>query len=221
MGGTDSPEVSFIVPARNEAAYLPAALEAINRQTTTHEFECIVVDGQSDDETPAVARAHGARLIEGTGTGQGGDRHLGAAVADGQWFAFIDADTRLAASYLETMRSFVERENLMGAMSRCRISGGWRTVPFEWLFNYLLPRLSPPPFPGFNVFVHRAAYVATGGFASTPNEDMTFSRRLGRQYPTGVCPEVLVETSGRRIEREGLLRTVAHYTKLEYQRQRR
>jgi len=220
MGGTDGPEVSFIVPARNEAAYLPATLTAIARQTTTHEFECIVVDGQSDDGTPTVARQHGARLIEGEGNGQGGDRHLGAVAADGQWFAFIDADTRVAASYVEAMRSFIDRENLTGATSRCRVSGGWRTVPFEWLFNHLLPRLSPPPFPGFNVFVDRSAYFDTGGFASAPNEDMTFSRRLGKQYPTGVCPEVLVETSGRRMDK-GLVRTLSYYTKLEYQRQRR
>jgi hypothetical protein len=45
--------------------------------------------------------------------------------------------------------------------------------------------LSPPPFPGFNVFVDRAAYFETGGFRSSPNEDMTFSRKFGTRYPTG------------------------------------
>ena len=218
MGGTDRPTVSFIVPARNEAAYLPTTLEAIRNQTTTDEYECIVVDGQSVDETPAIARQHGARLIEGNGTGQGGDRHVGTEAAVGEWFAFIDADTRVAPSYLDTIRSFVDNNDLEGATSRCRVTGGWRTVPFEWLFNQLLPRLSPPPFPGFNVFVHRDAYADAGGFSSTPNEDMTFSRQLGRRHPTGVCPKVLVETSGRRIEREGIVRTVSYYTKLEYQR---
>jgi len=44
---------------------------------------------------------------------------------------------------------------------------------------------------------------------------MTFSRRLGRQYPTGVCPDVLVETSGRRID-AGVCRTLGHYTAMEF-----
>lgn len=219
MSRTDRPAVSVIVPARNEAASLGTTLQCIQQQATTHEFECIVVDGHSDDETPEIARQHGVRLIEGTATGQGDDRHLGASSAAGLWFAFIDADTRLSPSYLDRMLSFVDRTGLKAATSRCRVSGGWRTVPFEWLFNHLLPRLSPPAFPGFNVFVHRDAYVETGGFRSGPNEDMTFSRQLGKRYPTGVCPDVLVETSGRRIERDGLVRTLSFYTKLEYQRQ--
>jgi len=45
------------------------------------------------------------------------------------------------------------------------------------------------------------------------------SRRLGKAHPTGVCPAVLVETSGRRIERDGIIRTTAYYTKKEWQRQ--
>lgn len=219
MGGTDKPVVSFIVPARNEATSLGTTLDCIQRQTPTLEFECIVVDGHSEDETREIARQHGVRLIEGTATGQGDDRHLGATSAAGQWFAFIDADTRVSQSYLNRMVSFVDRTDLKGATSRCQVSGGWRTAPFEWLFNHLLSRLSPPAFPGFNVFVHRDAYFETGGFRSGPNEDMTFSRKLGKRYPTGICPDVLVETSGRRIERDGLLRTLSHYTKLEYQRQ--
>lgn len=213
------PVVSFIIPARNEASYLPATLESLAQLETTVEYERIVVDGQSDDETPEIAREYAARLIDGKGTGQGDDRHLGAEAANGRWLAFIDADTCVRKAYLETMLSFVDDHGLNGASSRCRVTGGWRTVPIEWLFNHVLPRLSPPPFPGFNVFVDREAYFETGGFRSSPNEDMTLSREFGKRYPTGVCPAVLVETSGRRMERDGLLRTLGFYTKLEYQRQ--
>ncbi|MFD1641574.1 glycosyltransferase [Halohasta litorea] len=219
MGGTGEPAVSFVIPARNEAAYLPATLESIRQLEASLGYECIVVDGQSEDETPEIAREYGARVVAGNGTGQGEDRHLGAESAAGRWLAFIDADTRLSDAYLDRMLSFVTDHGLQGASSRCRVSGGWRTVPIERLFNHVLPRLSPPPFPGFNVFVDREAYFDVGGFTTGPNEDMAFSRALGKRYPTGVCPAVLVETSGRRIERDGLLRTLVYYTKLEYQRQ--
>lgn len=218
MRGSGGPTVSFIIPARNEASYLPATLESIARLETTVEFEVIVVDA-SDDETPEIAREYGVRVIEGNGTGQGDDRHLGAEAAHGRWLAFIDADTCLREQYVATMLSFVADNGLKAASSRCRVSGGWRTVPMEQLFNHILPRLSPPPFPGFNVFVDRQAYFETDGFRSCPNEDMAFSREFGKRYPTGVCPAVLVETSGRRLERDGLLRTLGFYTKLEYQRQ--
>ena len=219
MEGTGQPAVSFVIPARNEATYLPATLESIQQLDTTVAYEVLVVDGASEDETPEIAREYGASVLAGDGTGPGDDRHLGAEFAAGEWLAFIDADTRLSSAYSDRMLSFVTDHGLQGASSRCRVTGSWRTVPIEALFNYVLPRLSPPPFPGFNVFVDRKAYLDVGGFTTSPNEDMTFSRALGKQYPTGVCPAVLVETSGRRIERDGLLRTVAYYTKLEYQRQ--
>ena len=95
----------------------------------------------------------------------------------------------------------------------------WRTVPFELLFNHVLPWLRPPPSPGFNVFVSRPAYFG-GGFASGPNENVTFTRRLCRAYPTATCPQLLVETSGRWITGDGTAWTVGHYTALGCRRLR-
>jgi glycosyltransferase involved in cell wall biosynthesis len=215
---TANPTVSFVVPASNEADLLPATLSAIDAAAASVAHETLVVDGDSDDATRTVARDHGARVIRARPTGQGDARHHGARHASGRWLAFVDADTRVRPDYLEAMLAFVRERDLAGANSRCRVTGGWRTVPFELLFNHGLPRLSPPPFPGFNVFVSRPAYFDVGGFASGPNEDLTFSRRLGRSYPTATCPRVLVETSGRRMTEDGLLRTVGHYTGLEYRR---
>lgn len=207
--------VSFVVPARNEAGDIGETLGAI-RATGDHEL--IVVDGNSSDATPDIAREHGARVVTDRGTGQGRARHVGALATTGDWLAFVDADTVVRPNYTERLLAFVRERNLAGAGSRCRVTGGWRTRPFELLFNHGLPHLSPPPLPGFNVFVDRAAYFDVGGFRSGPNEDMTFSRRLGRAYPTGVCPAVLVETSGRRMD-AGLLATLGHYTRMEFRRQ--
>ena len=215
---TGDPTVSFVVPARNEADQLPATLSSIETAAASVDHECLVVDGDSDDATRSLARDHSARVIRARPTGQGDARHRGAHHASGRWLAFVDADTRVWPAYIETMLSFVREHDLAGANSRCRVTGGGRTVPFELLFNYGLPKLSPTTFPGFNVFVSRSAYFDVGGFASGPNEDVTFSHRLGRAYPTATCPRVLVETSGRRITDSGFLRTVGHYTALEYRR---
>jgi len=107
------------------------------------------------------------------------------------------------------MLAFVREHGLAGANARCRVTDGWRTVPFELLFNHVLPWLSPPPFPGFDVFVSWPAHFDVGGFASGPNEDVTFSRRLDRAYPTATRPLLLVETSGRRIAGDGIAQTSA------------
>lgn len=211
------PAVSFVIPARNEAAYLPDCLDAVAAQRTDREYGLLVVDGASDDATPEIARERGATVIECDGAGIGRGRDRGARAARGEWLAFVDADTLIEPNYLETMLSFAEENDLDAASSRCRMDGV-RSLPMQATINRLLPRLRRPILPGFNFFVRRSVYEATGGFPNVPNEDTAYSRRLGREYDTAYCPEVLVETSARRIAESGLTGTLYHYLKLDWRR---
>ncbi len=213
----DAPAVSFVIPARNEAAYLPACLDAVAAQRTDRAHEALVVDGASDDATAEIARDRGATVIEGDGEGIGRGRDRGAQAAGGEWLAFVDADTVVTPDYLETMLSFVGDRDLVAASSRCRMDG-LRSAPMQAMINRAFPRLRRPILPGFNFFVRRSVYDASGGFPNVPNEDTAFSRRLAREYETGYCPAVLVETSARRIRESGLTGTLYHYLKLDWGR---
>lgn len=215
-----SPTVSFVVPASNEADYLAATLSSIERQRTDVPFEVVVADGGSTDGTVAVAREHGARMVEAGGRSIATGRNAGAAATDGEWLAFVDADTVLDPDYLEIMLAFVEREGLVAASSRCRMTGPVRARAMEWTINHVFPRLDAPVRPGFNTVVRRDAFERVGGFPDVPNEDTAFSRRLGRDAPTGYWPEVLVESSGRRIADLGLTGTLYHYLRLDWGRLR-
>lgn len=55
--------VSVVIPARNEAENLPHLLGSLARQDLVPE-QVIVVDDGSTDDTAAVARAHGALVVE-------------------------------------------------------------------------------------------------------------------------------------------------------------
>ena len=214
------PVASFVVPARNEADYLEATLSSIDAQLTDAAYEVVVADGGSTDGTVDVARGHGAEVVSEGGRSIAAGRNAGAAAADGEWLAFVDADTTLAPEYLPTMLSFVEREELVAASSRCRMTGPYRAKAMEWTINHVFPRLAAPVLPGFNTFVRRDAFERVGGFPDVPNEDTAFSRRLGRDAPTGYCPEVLVESSGRRVAALGLTGTLFHYLRLDWGRLR-
>ena len=54
----DKPSISFVVPTRNEARYLPKLLTSINHiaQVCRVPIETIVVDYRSEDETPDIAK---------------------------------------------------------------------------------------------------------------------------------------------------------------------
>jgi glycosyltransferase involved in cell wall biosynthesis len=94
---------SVIVPARNAAPTLGATLAALAAQRTTAEFEVIVVDDGSTDDTAAIAESspQAVRLVRSGGVGPGPARNAGVAVATGEALAFTDADCVPAPGWLE------------------------------------------------------------------------------------------------------------------------
>jgi glycosyltransferase involved in cell wall biosynthesis len=212
------PRVSVVVPARNEAAALPATLRSLERQATDVPYEVFVVDGDSEDATADVARGAGARVVDGTGAGRAAGRNLGAAAAGGEWLAFVDADTRVRSDYLATLLPFAEGRGLAAVSSRCRVFGPRRGKAMQVVVNRVFPHLRRPVLPGFNLLVHRDAFASVGGFPEVPNEDTAFSRRLARNRDTAYHPDVLVETHGRRFGTHGLSGALLHYLALDLAR---
>lgn len=219
MSVAESPLVSVVVPARNEAEYVAACLDSIEALATDHSYETIVVDGDSDDRTPEIAREHGARVVFGDGSGIGAGRHRGARAARGDWLAFVDADTTVDPAWLEEMLAFVREHDLVAASSRCRLPG-FRANVMQATINHVFPRLRRPILPGFNFFVDAEVYADAGGFPNVPNEDTAFSRMLAAHGETAYHPETLVETSSRRISQYGLTGTLLYYLKLDVGRVR-
>lgn len=88
-----APRFSVIIPAYNAAATLPRAIESVLEQTwPAHEI--LVVDDGSSDATADIARHYGGsvKLIQQPNRGVSVARNAGAAAAQGDWLAFLDAD---------------------------------------------------------------------------------------------------------------------------------
>ena len=84
--------LSVIIPVYNGAAFLDRALASL-RQSTFRDFECIVVDDGSTDDTAAVATRYGVTLLRlDPRGGPAGARNHGAARARGAVLLFLDAD---------------------------------------------------------------------------------------------------------------------------------
>lgn len=101
--------VSVIVPARNEEAYIAAALESVGSQTLpTARTEVVVVVNGTTDHTARVARQAAGRLpglevrvLEDPQAGVARAKNLGARMARGSVLVFLDADSRMAPDLLE------------------------------------------------------------------------------------------------------------------------
>jgi glycosyltransferase involved in cell wall biosynthesis len=100
--GVNAARVSVIVPAYNAGATLDHCLAALRAQSRPPD-EIIVVDDGSTDDTPEVARCHGARVIRQANAGPAAARNAGAREARGDLLLFTDADCAPAPDWVERL----------------------------------------------------------------------------------------------------------------------
>jgi len=90
-----TPEVSIVIPSRNEGANLAYTVHWILANSGEKDFEIIVVDDGSTDESiryvnDLYAESGRVRVVEGERQGPGRARNLGAREARGRCVVFID-----------------------------------------------------------------------------------------------------------------------------------
>lgn len=93
--GNNAPLVSVVIPAYNHAHFLTESLASVRAQTL-QDWEAIVVDNHSADNTAEVVAGFGDSrisrvLIHNEGV-ISASRNLGMALAKGRYIAFLDAD---------------------------------------------------------------------------------------------------------------------------------
>ena len=90
------PAISVIIPARNEAENIAAVVAGLGthlaRSFGDIGFEIIVADNGSEDATPRIATAAGARLIVEPRPGYGAACWAACECARGEYFLFVDGD---------------------------------------------------------------------------------------------------------------------------------
>lgn len=119
-------KVSVIVPIFNKARYLKRCISSILDQTYT-DFELILVDDGSTDESYAIAREcadERTRLIQQPNRGPGAARNVGIRNSQGSLLAFLDADDVWLPTYLEDSVKLLERHR-----SAATVTSGYFEFP--------------------------------------------------------------------------------------------
>jgi len=108
--------VSFVVPVRNGARWLPSLIGSL-----ATDGEVIVVDDGSSDGSPDVAREAGARVVRNEqAPGPSGARNSGLAAADTELVALVDADCRATRGWLDHLVELFDDPCLAVAAPRVR-----------------------------------------------------------------------------------------------------
>jgi tetratricopeptide (TPR) repeat protein len=107
---TQPPTVSVVIPAYNQARYLPEAVASVLAQTW-RDFELIIVDDGATDATPEVIDRFLAdasidrplRSIRQVNQGLAGARNTGIRLARGAWIGLLDSDDLWEPRFLEAL----------------------------------------------------------------------------------------------------------------------
>ncbi|HYU26585.1 MAG TPA: glycosyltransferase family 2 protein [Thermoanaerobaculia bacterium] len=104
--------VSVIVPCYNYARFLPYALESVVAQTH-QDWECIVVDDGSTDDTSEVARRFGERdarirTVRQDNAGPAAARNHALRLSSGEYVQLLDADDKLGPGKLAVHSRYLD-----------------------------------------------------------------------------------------------------------------
>ena len=192
------PPVAVLVPARNEAAYLPRTLSALVAQDYPGRLAVVVVDDRSEDETRRVAAVRGVEVVAGEPLPPGWvgkvwalEQGFRATPRDATFVLVTDADILHAPGSVRRLvaEAEAERLDLVSRMARLRTASAaerFLIPPFLYFFNLLYPMPwatsgRRPAAAGGCVLLRREALLRAGGFEAIRGEvidDLNLARRL-------------------------------------------
>lgn len=197
-------KISVLIPAYNEEKYLPDTLVSLQKLDRKPD-EIIVIDGESTDKTPDVAKQNGATVVTVPHRGIGFARQKGVEASSGDVVAFTDADTIVPHDWLTIIEETLSRPGVVGMFGTFHVPDGWWPYRFQinviqTPLNQFMNWLGMPFACGQNMAFFRQKGLNAGGFPLDFKiaEDIEMARRLKTQGKVIYRPDSVVTSSGRR-----------------------
>jgi glycosyltransferase involved in cell wall biosynthesis len=228
----EQPDVSIVIPARNEERWLiptlEAAMEAVRqfrcrKGSRVRSAEILVVDNDSTDGTWDIltrfALEHGIRPLRLASRGAARARNHGRRCARGRILVFIDADTHVPASVLARIVAACDLDGKTAGIVRlAALDGGWQARCWWTFWEHVrrLPLSRAKAMPAV-MFCTSAVFDEFGPFDEEVaiGEEWPILAGLYRSRPDQFVYDrsLTALTSSRRMERLpwGYVRTFAKY----------
>jgi glycosyltransferase involved in cell wall biosynthesis len=186
------PQISVIIPTYNRATLLQEAIDSVLAQTY-QDFELLVVDDGSTDQTNELVTEYGERItyIFQENRGVSSARNLGIQSSTGQFIAFLDSDDLWLPEKLEQQVAIMEHHS---DLQLCHTEEIWirrgvRVNPKKkhkkysgYIFPYCLPLCVISP---SSVMIRRTLFAKVGYFDEhlPACEDYDLWLRITKDYP--------------------------------------
>jgi len=132
--------LSVIIPAYNESLLIRETIRKIKsalvaNHWTSDQYEIIVCDNNSTDNTGAIAREEGAFVVHEKLNQIARARNAGAKIALGDWFLFIDADSYPLPELIQEIEGVIQSGKYIGCGTTIEVGDGalWNRLRMERL----------------------------------------------------------------------------------------
>jgi rSAM/selenodomain-associated transferase 2 len=200
-----TPLLSVVIPLLNEESFIGPCLDRVFRQGSSNQFEVILVDAGSQDQTLKIAEEYPCEIIRNERRNRAVQMNRGARHAQGHTLFFLHADVIVPAAFDRLILTSIEQ------------STGFGLFPYDFYPSSPLLKINAWftrkrwGFTGGGdqgLFVRRSLFEKTGGFneALELMEDFDLFERLKK---SGKAWEVLkhpLQVSSRKYRNNGYLK---------------
>lgn len=193
-------DVTIVIPAKNEAETLPALLSAI--QSKLPEFKVVVVDDGSTDDTAAICKKHGAKVISlPYSLGNGGAVKAGVRSVKTRRLVLMDGDGQHSPEDIPRLLERLDQgyDMVIGARGResqANLGRATANTVYNRLAGWIVGRNIPDLTSGFRAADSQKfkefLYLLPNGFSYPTTITMAFFR-------AGYSIDFVPITTGQRV----------------------
>lgn len=207
------PELSIVIPVRNEQQTIASVLRSLSRQDRISDCQVLVVDGGSTDGTRDVAVAFPFVEVLESAPGLEVQMNRGAEAADGKALWFLHADATLPGNNtISHVLAALDDPKVAGGACKFRIRADdlyYRLI--NMLVNMRAKWLNRP-YGDQGIFVRADVFQRLGGFREMACSDLDLFLRIRNHGDTRLLRST-VATSARTWHHYGKLTTTAWHLK--------
>lgn len=212
---------SVVIPTLNEEDYLPKLLSDFTKQRLKN-FEIIVVDAMSEDETRAktlkFSKHFPLKFYQTKKRNVSFQRNFGAQKSNGEFLVFLDGDTRVSPVFTDNLyANIVDNKGLLFLPTLTTDESSQKNKILFKLINSVIElsqSLAKPLSAGGSIFIDKKLFLKLNGFKENlyMSEDHNLVQRAKRMgIKAKFLKDVRVMFNLRRVRKEGQVMVLYKY----------